>query len=78
MINITILGDNTPEFDETFNVTLASATNGVKVSTSNGSAQGTITNDDGIGLSVGTARKVEGNTGTTLTNGIYRVGYSHQ
>ncbi len=65
MIDATILGDNTPEFDETFNITLASATSGVKISTSNGSAQGTITNDDGIGLSVGSARKVEGNTGAS-------------
>ena len=65
MIDVTILGDNTPEFDETFNITLASATNGVKVSTSNGSAQGTITNDDGIGLSVTSAPIEEGNTGIT-------------
>ena len=36
MIDVTILGDDTPEFNETFDIALTNATNGVKVSTSKG------------------------------------------
>ena len=60
---VTIIGDNTPEPDESFTVTLSNPSTGAQIG--NGTAKGTITNDDGIGLSISTARLNEGTTGET-------------
>ena len=61
---VTIRGDNTPEPDETFTVTLSNATTGAQID-GNGTAKGTITNDDGSGLSIADMSLVEGNGATT-------------
>ena len=61
---VTIRGDNTPEPDETFTVTLSNATTGAQIE-GNGTAKGTITNDDGSGLSIADMSLVEGNGATT-------------
>ena len=58
---VTIIGDNMPEPDESFTVTLSNPSTGAQIG--NGTAKGTITNDDGIGLSISTARLNEGDTG---------------
>ena len=50
MIDVAIIGDTDPEEDEKFTVTITSVTLGGQISDSNGSAKGTITNDDGIGF----------------------------
>ena len=56
-------GDNTPEFDETFTVSLSNVTSGAIISTTKGSAKGTITNDDGSELTIEDARLLEGEDG---------------
>ena len=58
---VTIIGDDMPEPDESFTVTLSNPSTGAQIG--NGTAKGTITNDDGIGLSISTARLNEGDTG---------------
>ena len=59
-IEVDIVGDNTPEFDETFTVTLSNPSADTQISTSNGSATGTITNDDGTGLRIDAVNLAEG------------------
>ena len=60
---VDIKGDNTPEPDETFTVTLTNITSGAIISTTKGSAKGTITNDDGSELTIEDARLLEGGDG---------------
>ena len=60
---VDIKGDNTPEFDETFTVSLSNVTSGAIISTTKGSAKGTITNDDGSELTIGDVRLLEGEDG---------------
>ena len=55
-----IKGDDTPEFDETFVVTLSSPSAGASIFTDAGSARGTITNDDGTGLRIKAVELAEG------------------
>ena len=63
---VAILGDDIPEPNETFTVTLSSPSAGVKISTEKGSAKGTITNDDGSGLRISAAELMEsGEDGST-------------
>ena len=64
---VTIIGDNDPEIDETFTVTLSNPTTGGQLS-SNNSAQGTIENDDGSGLRIKAASLNEGAMGATNNN----------
>jgi hypothetical protein len=64
-ITILVIGDNTPEPDETFFINLASATNAI---IGDGQGQGTILNDDAtptVSLSVNDVSVNEGNSGTT-------------
>jgi len=62
-IAVSIFGDTTHEPDETFGITLSSASNGTLLV---GSATGTIVNDDTAPtLSIGNASVAEGNAGTT-------------
>ena len=56
---IDIKGDNTPEFDETFTVTLSNPSADGNI-LANGTAKGTITNDDGTGLRIDTVSVNEG------------------
>ena len=60
IIEVDILGDDTPEFDETFIVSLSNPSADTQISTSNGSAKGTITNDDGTGLRIKAVSLAEG------------------
>ena len=69
---IVIIGDNTPEFDETFTVTLSNASTGAAISSDAGTAKGTITNNDGTGLSIESVSLQEGATGDT-TNMVFTV-----
>ena len=69
---IDILDDNTPEFNETFTVTLSNAGAGAVLSADNATAQGTIENDDGTGLSIEAVSLNEGATGDT-TNMEFKV-----
>ena len=63
-ISIAVLGDALDEADETFQVTLSGATSGVSIA--DGSANGTILDDDPLPLlSIGDATIAEGNTGTS-------------
>ena len=72
-IEVSIFGDDTPEFDETFTVTLTlPADSGNKISSTAGSAKGTITNDDGTGLSIADAELAEGADGETA-NMVFTV-----
>ena len=64
-IEIDILGDNTPEFDETFTITLSNPSTGSKLLTNGTTAKGTITNDDGTGLSIESVELIEGAPSTT-------------
>ena len=61
-INVPIIGDNVPEDHETFTVTLSNPSGATLLTTS---VQGTITNDDGFGLSIANATLVEGADGAT-------------
>jgi hypothetical protein len=70
MIHVDIQGDSLAEADETFTVELSSP---VGATIADGSATGTIVNDDGTapvlpGLSVSDATRVEGNSGTAKLN----------
>ena len=71
-IDIEIYGDNTPEFDETFTVTLSNPSAGSKILANKGSATGTITNDDGTGLQIEANNIEEGMPGTT-SNLIFTI-----
>ena len=62
---IDILGDNTPEFNETFTVNLSNPSADARVFANTGSAQGTINNDDGTGLRVEANKLEEGGIGAT-------------
>ena len=66
-IDVEIIGDDTPEFDETFTITLSNQSLGTYISTTNGSAKGTITNDDGSGLSIEAASIAEGVAGVSTS-----------
>jgi CSLREA domain-containing protein len=62
-ISVPVVGDTTNEANETFTVQLSTPAN---ASITDGSATGTITNDDGIpALSIGDVSQAEGNSGTT-------------
>ena len=61
---IDILGDTTPEFDETFTVTLSGVTGDAEID-GTGTAKGTIENDDGSGLRIVDSSLVEGASGET-------------
>lgn len=65
-VQVTVLGDATPEADETFFLRLSSPTNGAVLADDRGRA--TITNDDGAPptISIGDASVLEGDSGTTL------------
>ena len=58
-------GDNTPEFDETFTVTLSNPGAGTQLSDAI-TAKGTIENDDGTGLSIKPASVLEGDVDGTV------------
>ena len=62
---VDIKGDNTPEFDETFTVTLSNPSQRSRIVDNEGSAQGTITNDDGTGLRFEAVSLDEGDDGDT-------------
>ena len=61
-IEVVTIGDDIPEFDETFTVTLSNPSANTRISSEEGSAQGTISNDDGTGLSIMDVRMDEGDT----------------
>jgi subtilisin family serine protease len=60
-VNVTLNGDTTLEDNETFQVSVSNVGNAV---VADGSATGTILNDDAPGLSVGNLYLSEGNSGT--------------
>ena len=62
---VEILGDDTPEFHETFTVTLSNPSSDALISNEAGSATGTITNDDNTGLRIETEIVDEGAAGET-------------
>ena len=49
---VDIKGDDTIEFHETFTVTLSAGSTGTQITAESGVTKGTITNDDGTGLSI--------------------------
>ena len=49
-IEVVIIGDDIPEFDDTFTVTLTEVSLGGQISRTENTATGTIENDDGTGL----------------------------
>ena len=61
-LNVSVIGDITFEFDETFFVNLSNATN---AAISDAQAVGTIINDDGQSFRINDVRIREGNAGTT-------------
>ena len=66
-ITLNVVGDVTPEFDETFTVNLSNALGGASIGDSSGT--GTILNDDGVvpqpgTLSIGDSTIAEGNAGS--------------
>ena len=63
-IDVTVIGDNTYEPDETF---FLNVTNVAGATVGDGQGQGTILNDD-LGISVNNVSKNEGNSGTTTYN----------
>ena len=67
---VDILDDDTPEFNETFTITLSNAGGGSVLSADNATAQGTIENDDDTGLSIEAVSLAEG---TTTTNMEFKV-----
>ena len=71
-IEVDIVGDDTPEFDETFTVTLSNPSADTQISSTDGSAKGTITNDDGTGLRIDAVSLAEGATDAT-TNMEFKV-----
>ena len=62
---VDIKGDDTIEFHETFTVTLSAGSTGTQITAESGVTKGTITNDDGTGLSIESASVVEGADGQT-------------
>ena len=64
-IEVVIIGDDTPEFDDTFTVTLTGVTLGGQISRTEDSATGTIENDDGTGLRIADVSMGEGDSGET-------------
>ena len=73
-----LTGDTVPEFNETFTITLTYPTPpaNVEISSANGSALGTITNDDGTGFKlslVDTSGVAEGDTGDADKSIMFRV-----
>ena len=62
---VDIKGDDTPELNETFTVTISSPSANAHIFDSANSASGTIRNDDGIGLSIANADILEGADNTT-------------
>ena len=62
-VNVPIVGDTTPEFNETYSVNLSAPTN---ATISDAQGAGSITNDDGppAAISVSDVTVTEGNTGT--------------
>ena len=65
--NVSVTGDTTNEANETVVVTLSGATNAT-ISNTAGTGTGTITNDDGVTLSINSPSVTEGDSGsTTLT-----------
>ena len=73
---VDIKGDNTPEFDEILTVSLSNVTSGAIISTTKGSAKGTITNDDGSELTIEDARLLEGADGDKNKMMFTRNGYT--
>ena len=71
-IAVQIIADETPEFDETFTVTLSNPSTGASIKSDAGSAKGTIENDDGTGLSIAAAELAEGAAGETA-NMVFTV-----
>ena len=63
-ISVDVTGDTVDEVDETFTVTLSNPGNAT-VSSTAGTATGTITNDDDPVLSIAAASVAEGDSGTT-------------
>ena len=64
--DVEILGDDIPEENETFTVTLSNPSTGASIKSDAGSAKGRITNDDGTGLRIAAAELVEsGEDGST-------------
>jgi hypothetical protein len=65
-LTVAVTGDTTVEPNENFTVTLSNAAAANRTVTINdGTATGTITNDDGASLTIGDRTLVEGNSGTT-------------
>jgi uncharacterized repeat protein (TIGR01451 family) len=64
-IDVSVNGDTTLEPDETFNVTLSGASG---ATVADGSATGTILNDDVASMSIGDATVTEGDAGTTTAS----------
>ena len=62
-IEVVIIGDDIPEFDDTFTVTLTEVSLGGQISKS--TATGTIENDDGTGLRIADVSMDEGDSGKT-------------
>jgi large repetitive protein len=67
-IPVPVLGDNIDEINETFVVNLSNPTN---ATISSAQATGTIQDDDGPTISIGSASVTEGNVG--LTNAVFTV-----
>ena len=63
VIEIDILGDNVPEANETFTITLSNPSFKAEIQSGTNKAKGTITNDDGTGLRVEAANLTEGDSG---------------
>ena len=63
-VSITVNSDDIVELNETFNVVLSGAPDGVIITDATG--VGTITNDDQATLTVGDVLNFEGNSGTTI------------
>ncbi len=65
-VTVPVIGDTKVEANETFNVNLSNLqANGRNVTISDGTGQGTITNNDVAEISIASASVMEGNSGTT-------------
>ena len=73
---IDILGDNTPEFDETFTVTISAPSAGARIIAGGNTGTGTITNDDGTGLSIEAVSLIEGADTVTSQHGVHCYNHS--
>ena len=67
LITVNYNGDNVVELNETFNVTLGTATPGLPLVQSGAVAVGTITNDDTATITISSPTVVEGTSGTPET-----------